>query len=90
MVAIGYADGYPRHALDGTPIAVNGIRTRLIGRVSMDMLTIDITGINCNLGDRVQLWGDTVLATEVATASNTIPYSLFTGVTRRVLLTYVG
>lgn len=90
VVAIGYADGYPRYAIDGTPIAVNGVRTRLIGRVSMDMLTIDITGMNCQLGDRVQLWGDTVLATEVAEASSTIPYTLFTGVTRRVPLVYVG
>lgn len=90
VVALGYADGYPRHALDGTPIAVNGVRTRLIGRVSMDMLTLDLTGLNCQIGDRVQLWGDTVLATEVAAASQTIPYTLFTGVTRRVPLTYVG
>lgn len=90
VVALGYADGYPRHALDGTPIAVNGIRTRLIGRVSMDMLTLDLTGLNCQVGDRVQLWGDTVLATEVAAASQTIPYTLFTGVTRRVPLTYLG
>lgn len=90
VVAMGYADGYPRHAIDGTPIAVNGVRTRLVGRVSMDMLTIDITGMNCQIGDRVQCWGDQVLATEVALASNTIPYTLFTGVTRRVPLTYIG
>ncbi|HMT93299.1 alanine racemase [uncultured Thiothrix sp.] len=90
VVAMGYADGYPRHAIDGTPIAVNGIRTRLIGRVSMDMLTIDITGMSCQIGDRVECWGDQVLATEVAAASNTIPYTLFTGVTRRVPLTYIG
>ncbi|MFZ1388241.1 MAG: alanine racemase [Thiolinea sp.] len=90
VVAIGYADGYPRHAIDGTPIAVNGIRTRVIGRVSMDMMTIDLTGIDCQLGDRVQLWGEQVLATEVAQASSTIPYTLFTGVTRRVPLTYLN
>ncbi|WP_298610772.1 alanine racemase [uncultured Thiothrix sp.] len=90
VVAMGYADGYPRHAIDGTPIAINGIRTRLIGRVSMDMLTIDITNLNCKIGDRVQCWGDQVLATEVAAASYTIPYTLFTGVTRRVPLTYIG
>lgn len=89
VVAMGYADGYPRHAVDGTPIALNGVRTRLIGRVSMDMLTMDITGLNCVVGDRVQLWGDSVLATEVAEASSTIPYTLFTGV-RRVPLTYLG
>lgn len=90
VVAMGYADGYPRHAIDGTPIAVNGVRTRLIGRVSMDMLTIDITGLNCKIGDRVQCWGNEVLATEVAAASQTIPYTLFTGLTRRVPLSYIG
>jgi alanine racemase len=90
VVAIGYADGYPRHAIDGTPIAVNGIRTRIIGRVSMDMLTIDLTGMDCQIGDRVELWGNTVLATEVAASSSTIPYTLFTGVTRRVPLTYLA
>lgn len=90
VVAIGYADGYPRHAIDGTPIAVNGLRTRIIGRVSMDMLTIDLTGMDCQIGDRVELWGNTVLATEVAASSSTIPYTLFTGVTRRVPLTYLA
>lgn len=90
VVAMGYADGYPRHAQNGTPIAVNGVRTQLIGRVSMDMLTLDLTGLHCQIGDRVECWGETVLATEVAAASQTIPYTLFTGVTRRVPLTYIG
>ncbi len=85
VVALGYGDGYPRHAPDGTPVAVNGQRTRLIGRVSMDMLTVDLTGLDrVRIGDPVELWGETVSANEVAAASGTIAYELLTGVTRRV------
>ena len=89
VVAIGYGDGYPRHAPDGTPVAINGQRTRLIGRVSMDMLTVDLSDQpNAAIGDRVQLWGDLVNANEVARLSETISYELFTGVTRRVHFHY--
>jgi alanine racemase len=89
VVAMGYADGYPRHAPDGTPVAVNGQLTRLIGRVSMDMLTVDLSGQpDAQTGDPVQLWGDLVSANEVARLSETIAYELFTGVTRRVHLQY--
>lgn len=89
VVAAGYADGYPRHAPDGTPVAVNGRRTHLIGRVSMDMLTVDITDQpRAAIGDRVQLWGDVVSAAEVAAHSDTIAYQLFTGVNRRVHFRY--
>jgi alanine racemase len=89
VVAIGYGDGYPRHAPDGTPIAVRGVRTRIVGRVSMDMLTVDLTPIrDAMLGDPVELWGNQVLANEVATASDTIAYELFTGISRRVPLHY--
>jgi alanine racemase len=89
VVAIGYADGYPRHAPDGTPVAVNGTRTRLIGRVSMDMLTVDLSDQpDAAIGDRVQLWGDLVAATEVAQASGTISYELFTRINRRVHFRY--
>ncbi|WP_020558904.1 alanine racemase [Thiofilum flexile] len=89
VVAMGYADGYPRHAVNGTPVAVNGVRTRIIGRVSMDMLTVDLTPLpTAKVGDRVELWGNTVRANEVAAHSQTIAYTLFTGVTRRVPLVY--
>jgi alanine racemase len=89
VVAMGYADGYPRHAPDGTPVAVNGQLTRLIGRVSMDMLTVDLSKQpEAMIGDPVQLWGDLVSANEVARLSDTIAYELFTGVTRRVHLQY--
>ncbi len=90
VVALGYADGYPRHAPDGTPVAVNGSSSRIIGRVSMDMLTVDLSGIpQARIGDPVQLWGDRVPANDVATASGTIAYQLFTGISRRVPLRYI-
>lgn len=89
VVAIGYADGYPRHAPDGTPVAVNGRRTTLIGRVSMDMLTLDLSGQpDAQVGDRVQLWGDLIGVDEVARCSGTIAYELFTRINRRVHLQY--
>lgn len=89
VVALGYADGYPRHAPDGTPVLVAGKRSQVIGRVSMDMLTVDLTDIpQADYGSEVELWGKNVLANEVAMASETIAYELFTGVTRRVHFQY--
>lgn len=89
VVAAGYADGYPRHARDGTPIAVNGRRTRLIGRVSMDLLTLDLTDLpEARPGDPVELWGALVPASEVAQASDTVAYQLLAGIGRRVSLLY--
>lgn len=89
VVAAGYADGYPRHAPDGTPMAVNDEPTRLIGRVSMDMLTVDLTELpQACPGDPVELWGSQVSAKDVAAASGTISYELLTGLSRRVPLRY--
>jgi alanine racemase len=88
-VAMGYADGYPRHAKSGTPVRVGNHAAKLIGRVSMDMLAIDVTDIpTAKVGTKVELWGNRVSATEVAKSSETIPYTLFTGITRRVHITY--
>ncbi|MBM96188.1 MAG: alanine racemase [Oceanospirillaceae bacterium] len=88
-VAIGYADGYPRQAVDGTPLAVDGQRTRLIGRVSMDMITVDLTDIDgADVGSKVELWGEQIDANDVAAHCDTIAYHLFTGVTRRVPRVY--
>lgn len=85
VVALGYADGYPRHAPDGTPVAVGGQVTRIIGRVSMDMLMVDLTGLEgARPGAPVQLWGDQVSANAVARASDTIAYQLFTSLSGRV------
>jgi len=75
-VAIGYGDGYPRHAPSGTPVAIGGRRTVLAGRVSMDVVTIDLRGIDARVGDMVELWGPTVPMDEVATRAGTISYEL--------------
>lgn len=90
-VAMGYADGYPRHAKDGTPVMVNGQRTTIIGRVSMDMLTVDLTHVkDAKVGAKVELWGDNLPAAQVAPYADTIPYTLFTGITRRVHKKYIN
>ena len=87
VVACGYADGYPRHAPSGTPILVGGVRTRVIGRVSMDMLTVDITPVPCaGIGAPVTLWGEGLPVDEVAQAAGTIGYELMCALTPRVPL----
>ena len=89
MVAIGYGDGYPRHAGTNTPAAINGRRIRLIGRVSMDMLAVDLTAApEAREGDSVELWGQTVCVDEVAACAGTISYELLTGITARVRRQY--
>ncbi|WP_338522119.1 alanine racemase [Pseudomonas batumici] len=90
VVAMGYADGYPRHAPTGTPVLVAGQRSRLLGRVSMDMLCVDLTDVpQAGLGSTVELWGKNVLASEVAAQAGTIPYQIFCNL-RRVPLLYSG
>lgn len=87
VVACGYADGYPR-AATGAPAAVDGLITEVIGRVSMDMLFVDLTGIpKAKIGSSVELWGDQVLANDVAKAAGTIAYELFCN-TKRVQFKY--
>lgn len=84
VVAMGYADGYPQFAPAGTPIAIDGRRGRVIGRVSMDMLTVDLTGHpEAGLGSRVELWGAQVAVPEVARhLLQGSAYSLLTGLKR--------
>ncbi|TDR32224.1 alanine racemase [Hydromonas duriensis] len=85
VVACGYADGYPRHAPTGTPVLVGGVRTRLVGRVSMDMLMVDVTGIaNVQVGTAVELWGQHIAIDDVAQASETIGYELMCALALRV------
>ena len=89
VVAIGYGDGYPRHAKTGTPVWVNNQRTRLLGRVSMDMICIDLTEHNTiQVGDPVELWGKNLPVEEIAKNSDTIGYELLCGVTQRVEFVY--
>ncbi|MBV8211002.1 MAG: alanine racemase [Burkholderiaceae bacterium] len=85
IVACGYADGYPRSAPDGTPIWVAGRRAPLAGRVSMDMLSVDLTGIDdARIGSPVQLWGEHVGIDEVARHSERLSYELMCGLNPRV------
>lgn len=85
IVACGYADGYPRHAPNGTPIAVAGQLTQTVGRVSMDMLFADITDIPAaNIGSAVELWGTQVPVDAVAEASGTVGYELLCALAPRV------
>ncbi|MFB0912810.1 MAG: alanine racemase, partial [Glaciecola sp.] len=84
-VAIGYADGYPRHAPIGTPALFDGFVGELVGRVSMDMLTFDVTHIkNIEIGTKVELWGKNLAINKVAKHVGTIGYELMTRVSKRV------
>ncbi|GGB80159.1 alanine racemase [Marinobacterium zhoushanense] len=84
-IAMGYGDGYPRHARNGTPVVVRGQRVPVAGRVSMDMMTIDLTDLpEARIGDRVELFGKQLPASEVAPWCDTIPYTLVTCLTPRV------
>jgi alanine racemase len=83
LVAIGYADGYPRIAPTGTPIAVGGVRTRTIGRVSMDMLTVDLSDLpQASIGSPVECWGKQIDVNLVAQQAGTIAYELLCNVKR--------
>ena len=85
IVACGYADGYPRHVPTGTPVLVDGARTRLLGRVSMDMLCVDLTGLpGAGVGTAVELFGPGLPVDEIAAAAGTIPYEILTGIAPRV------
>ena len=85
VVACGYADGYPRVAPDGTPVAVDGKRVNLVGRVSMDMITVDLSqSPAARVGSTVELWGDLVPIDEVAECAGTVGYELMCALAQRV------
>jgi alanine racemase len=85
VVACGYADGYPRHAPNGTPVLVCGRKARLAGRVSMDMLTVDLTDVpDARIGSPVVLWGEGLPVDDVASAASTVGYELLCAVAPRV------
>lgn len=95
VVAIGYGDGYPRGAQNGTPVLIKGKSYPLAGRVSMDMITVDISSseqenVPVELGDMATLWGTGLSADEVAKHCDTISYELFCQVTNRVHKRYLG
>lgn len=85
VIAIGYGDGYPRHAKEGTPVLISGKRYPLVGKVSMDMITVDL-GLDdsIQLGSQAILWGDGLPVEIIAEYADTIPYTLLCGVTSRV------
>ena len=90
VAAVGYADGYPRHAGTGTPVLVDGVRTRVVGRVSMDMVTVDLTPVpGAGFGSEVTLWGRSAAGSvlpidEVAQAAGTVGYELMCAIAPRV------
>lgn len=89
VVGIGYGDGYPRIVPHGTPTWINGKEAMIIGRVSMDMLCVDLRGHNqVQIGDTVQLWGDKIAVDQVARAAQTIAYELTCGISKRVQYEY--
>ena len=88
-VPVGYGDGYPRGAEDGTPVWIHGQRFPLVGRVSMDMITVDVTTLpDCQIGTPVELWGKNLPVNEVAQHASTIGYELLTRMTGRAPMSF--
>jgi len=89
VLACGYGDGYPRHAPSGTPVWVKSRPSRLLGRISMDLISIDLTGLeDVGVGEWAELWGRNVTASQVAERAGTIPYELVARVASRVPRVY--
>lgn len=89
-ITVGYGDGYPRNATNGTPVLINGVRCPLVGRVSMDMITVDVTDLRAvAIGDKALLWGPELPVNEVASHCDTIGYELLTRMPGRVPRVYL-
>ena len=87
ILAAGYGDGLPRHLVNGTPVLIAGSRYPLVGRVSMDMIAVDVTGASkVSAGSKAIVWGEGLPVEEVAAHAATIPYELLCGVSQRVPL----
>jgi alanine racemase len=85
VVGLGYGDGYPRHAPSGTPVLINGKQVPIVGRVSMDLITVDLRKLpDAEIGDEVILWGEGLPIEEIAEAADTIGYELVCRLTTRV------
>jgi alanine racemase len=85
VIGLGYGDGYPRHAPSGTPVLINGVRAPIIGRISMDLITVDLRDLpDAGVGDEVILWGQGLPIEEIADAAETIGYELVCRLTARV------
>jgi alanine racemase len=91
VVACGYADGYPRHAASGAPVLVDGVRTRTAGRVSMDLITVDLTPVpGAGVGTPVTLWGEGLAIDDVAGSAGTVGYELMCALAPRVRVVEAG
>ena len=89
-IALGYGDGYPRYAPSGTPVFIRGTQIPIVGRISMDLVTIDLTELsNTKIGTEVEVFGQHLSINEVASWCGTIPHALMTGLTSRVPRDYV-
>jgi alanine racemase len=89
IAAIGYGDGYPRQIGSGSPVLVGGVSCRIAGRVSMDMIAIDVTSISSAIvGDEAVLWGAGLPVERMAECAGTIPYELICGISQRVAVEY--
>ncbi|MDB9949258.1 alanine racemase [Porticoccaceae bacterium] len=89
-ITVGYGDGYPRNATNGTPVLINGVRCPLVGRVSMDMITVDVTDLReVAIGNKALLWGPELPVNEVASHCDTIGYELLTRMPGRVPRVYL-
>lgn len=88
VIAIGYGDGYPRHAKQGTPIMINGKHYPIVGRVSMDLTTVEIGEDDIKVGDVAEIWGKSLAVADVAENAGTIAYELLLNLTSRVLIRY--
>ena len=90
IIAIGYGDGYPRSAIDGTPVLVNDQRCSLVGKISMDMAAIDLSNcLNAKVGDEVVLWGNGLPIEEVVKYTQNSVYDLLTAVQHRVKFVWI-
>lgn len=88
VVAMGYADGYPRALTSAMNVSIQGNLAPIIGRISMDMMTIDISHLNASVGDDVELWGEDIYVSDIAASANTISYELLCGISGRVKFIY--
>ena len=91
IVAVGYKDGYPIQTKKGVPVAVCGIKTTIVGRVSMNMITVDITNIKqAKIGSKVELWGRKISILDVASFSNSTPHSLMANLSESIRRVYIN
>jgi alanine racemase len=90
VVACGYGDGYPRQISENTPVLVNGQRSTILGRVSMDLIVVDLSNVDAEISSEVILWGKGLPIDEIAQSAGTIAYELMCGITHRVKKVHIN